>query len=74
MKLIVQSPIQEVKNTGAGGVVKQQQTLKVRLSDGDNKLEDGVFLKADTELVIVITDPAKFEKYKIGDAVTMTLA
>lgn len=73
MKLIVQAPIQEIKNTGAGGVVTQKQILKVKLSEGDNKIEDGVFLKADTELVIVINDPAKFSKYAVGQAVEMTL-
>jgi hypothetical protein len=73
MNLIVQSPIQEIKSTGAGVVISQKQIIKLKLSDGDNKLEEGVFIKADTEFLIIVTDPTKFGKYTVGQAVPMTL-
>ena len=72
-KLIVQALNKSSNATTAG--TTEKMIVRLRVPDGSAKTPvGGMALRDGNELTVVITDPAKFETFKPGQEVTMTLS
>lgn len=72
-KLIVQTLNKSSNATTAG--TTEKMIVRLRVPDGSTKAPvEGMALRDSGELTMIITDPAKFDTFKPGQEVKMTLS